>query len=106
MCPSWLFGPGNIWHYTVQITQFSSLSLFLSLLLPLLPRKMYRLDIATFPETQRSTHTLCHSGCIKLLAAVQVERALRVLDGAVALFDAVAGVEPQSETVWRQVCCP
>ncbi len=32
----------------------------------------------------------------------QVERALRVLDGAVALFDSVAGVEPQSETVWRQ----
>ena len=37
--------------------------------------------------------------------AVQVERALRVLDGAVALFDSVAGVEPQSETVWRQVSC-
>ena len=34
--------------------------------------------------------------------AAQVERALRVLDGAVALFDSVAGVEPQSETVWRQ----
>jgi elongation factor G len=33
---------------------------------------------------------------------IEVERSLRVLDGAVALFDAVGGVEPQSETVWRQ----
>ncbi|MBA3357916.1 MAG: GTP-binding protein, partial [Thermoleophilaceae bacterium] len=33
---------------------------------------------------------------------VEVERSLRVLDGAIACFDSVAGVEPQSETVWRQ----
>jgi elongation factor G len=32
----------------------------------------------------------------------EVERSLRVLDGAIAVFDAVAGVEPQSEAVWRQ----
>ena len=33
---------------------------------------------------------------------IEVERSLRVLDGAIAIFDAVSGVEPQSETVWRQ----
>src|SRR5204863_9482472 len=33
---------------------------------------------------------------------IEVERSLRVLDGAIAVFDAVGGVEPQSETVWRQ----
>jgi elongation factor G len=33
---------------------------------------------------------------------IEVERSLRVLDGAIAIFDSVAGVEPQSETVWRQ----
>ena len=33
---------------------------------------------------------------------IEVERSLKVLDGAIAVFDGVAGVEPQSETVWRQ----
>src|SRR4029077_17597325 len=34
---------------------------------------------------------------------IEVERSLRVLDSAIALFDSVAGVQPQSETVWRQM---
>ena len=43
------------------------------------------------------------AACPHVSSWLQVERALRVLDGAIVLFDAVAGVEPQSETVWRQV---
>jgi len=39
---------------------------------------------------------------LQLLHVLEINRSLRVLDGAVAVFDGVAGVEPQSETVWRQ----
>jgi elongation factor G len=56
--------------------------------------------VTTFEWDHHELHLIDTPGHVDF--TIEVERSLRVLDGAVAVFDAVNGVEPQSETVWRQ----
>jgi len=56
--------------------------------------------VTTFEWKDHEVHLIDTPGHVDF--TIEVARSLRVLDGAVAVFDAVAGVEPQSETVWRQ----
>jgi elongation factor G len=56
--------------------------------------------VTTFPWQGHEIHLIDTPGHVDF--TIEVERSLRVLDGAIAVFDAVNGVEPQSETVWHQ----
>jgi elongation factor G len=56
--------------------------------------------VTTFPWRDADLHLIDTPGHVDF--TIEVERSLRVLDGAVAVFDSVHGVEPQSEAVWRQ----
>src|SRR5918999_836668 len=77
---------------------------------PNVPLERYRnIGIMAHIDAGKATTTFWRDHRINIIDTpghvdftVEVERSLRVLDGAVAVFDGVAGVEPQTQTVWRQ----